>query len=154
MPDPADQQTEMPDAQSVEAVTRAPRNLLETVLANCRPQPAIPAVLVFLLTIMLTLMLREPGVEAGLMAFLIPIGILVSCSLAVAAGFCSFFPPAVWILLAGWSLGYVESGVLPAYNRYVIFAGALGAVVMLLAQLWRVSTGRFVPTLRVTRSQE
>jgi hypothetical protein len=132
-----------------ESGTRAPESLAETIVANLRPQPAIPALLVLLLTVMFAVFTYEPNGSRSLLILLAPAGILASCGLAIAAGFCSLFPQAAWILVAAWALKFASSGPLPAYNRYVIFAGMCACGVMMFVQVWRVRTGRFAPTVRV-----
>lgn len=139
---------------SPEPAGRPPRGLLETVTANCRPQPAIPAVLVLLLSVIIPVLGQGPGAppagaDGSLLMLLVPVGLLASCGLAIAAGFCSLFPQAVWILIAGWALKFtVPGGPLPGYNAWVLRAGMAAAGVMLLVQLWRIATGRFVPTIQ------
>ena len=125
------------------AATRAPQGLVETALANCRPQPAIPAVLVLLLTGMFALLAGG----SGLVSLLVPLGIVASCGLAIAAGFCSLFPQLAWIALAFWVMGSIERAGLPVFNRYLLLAGMLAAAVMLGVQAWRIATRRFVPTI-------
>lgn len=132
---------------------RPPANLRETLTANSRPQPAIPAVIVFLLTIMTPIFSLEPGVtpdhaNASLVWLLVPLGILSSCALAIAAGFCSVFPQAFWIVLAAWALKFTEpGGPLPPYNRWVFMIGMLACAAMFVAQVYRIRNGQFVPTI-------
>lgn len=131
---------------------RAPANVIESITANLRPQPAIPAMIVLLLTIILPVMSYDPAAPAdggSMLALLIPVGILASCGLAIAAGCCSFFPQLAWILVAWWAMKFTADGPLPAYNRYVLMIGMAAAAVMIAVQAWRVRTGRFVPTIRV-----
>lgn len=142
-----------PGAQGSEGIadgpaTRAPRGLVESIVANCRPQPAIPGLLVLFLTVLIAVFTYDPAVERSVLALLIPAGILVSCGLAIAAGFCSFFPTLAWILVGWWAMKFTVAGPLPAYNRYVLLAAMGAAAVMLIVQGWRVSTRRFVPTMR------
>ena len=144
----------MASAGQAEPPGRPPEGLAETVLANCRPQPAIPGLLALFLTVIVAVFSYDPGVERSLFALLIPAGILVSCGLAIAAGFCSFFPPASWILVAAWALKFTAAGPLPGYNRYVLFAGMVAAAAMLGLQAWRVAAGRFVPTVRMESAPE
>ncbi len=124
---------------------------MKTLLANCRPQPAIPALIVLLITILVPAMVQGPGAQAGdggsLFLLLIPVGIVISCGLAIAAGFCSVFPPLAWIVLATWAIKFTRSGPLPDYNRAVLLAGVMAAGVMVVVQIWRVWTGRFQPTI-------
>lgn len=128
-------------------MSRAPRGFLETLLANCRPQPAIPAVLVLLLTLMLA-MASAGTVEAGLLVtWGIPVGVLIACGLAVASGFCSFFPPLIWIALAWFGLGSVSRTPAATAGSFAVYAGTFAAVAMLVLQAWRVHTGRFKPTI-------
>ncbi|MFQ5635837.1 MAG: hypothetical protein ACE5G3_10980 [Gammaproteobacteria bacterium] len=140
------------NAAASAAGVRLPETLVEVLIANFRPQPAIPALLVLLLTVVFAMMSHQsvaPGAGESSLAWLIPVGILVSCGLAIAAGFCSLFPQSAWILLAGWSLRLTNQGPLPGYNRYVLFAGMTAAAAMIVAQLWRVRTGKFSPTINV-----
>lgn len=131
-----------------EPATRAPQGLVENIVANCRPQPAIPGLLVLFLTVLIAVFTYDPAVERSVLALLIPVGIIASCGLAIAAGFCSFFPTLVWILVGWWAMKFTIAGPLPAYNRYVLMAGMGAAATMLIVQGWRVATGRFVPTVR------
>jgi len=133
---------------------RPPRGWLETLQANSRPQPAIPAVLVLLLSVMVPVMSLEPGAvpdhaNASVVWLLLPVALLASCGLAIAAGFCSVFPQLIWIAIAAWALKFTAAGgPMPAYNRYVLIAGMLACGGMLLFQVHRVRTRRFVPTIR------
>lgn len=131
---------------------RAPATFGEMLTANLRPQPAIPAMVVLLVTIMVPVLSQQPGAPPGpdsMLEWLIPVGVIVSCGLAIAAGFCSLFPQLAWILVASWAIKFTAGGPLPAYNRYVLIAGIAAAAVMIVVQVWRVRTGRFVPTIRV-----
>ena len=131
---------------------RPPVGLAESVVANCRPQPAIPTLLVLLITLTIATLSAGPppiaGAEPGPFSLLIPLGLLISCGLAEAAGFCSFAPPLGWIVVAAWGLRFTHNGVLPAYNRYVLLLGMGIAITMMAVQAWRVATGRFQPTVR------
>ncbi len=135
------------------AELRAPETLRETLLANFKPQPAIPALFFLLISIVVPVMSRVsgsvPGDEGSILLLLIPVGIVVSCALAVAAGFCSLFPQISWIAMATWALKFTQSGPLPSYNRWVLLAGIVFAGAMIILQIWRVRTGRFQPTVRV-----
>ncbi len=132
-----------------EPAGRAPQGLVETALAHCRPQPAIPGLLVLFLTVLVAVFTHDPGAERSVWALLIPVALVASCGLAIAASFCSFFPAAAWILVSWWALKFTAVGPLPAYNRYVLMVGMGAAAAMLVVQGWRVATGRFVPTIRV-----
>ncbi|MEO7385924.1 MAG: hypothetical protein ABIX37_03185, partial [Gammaproteobacteria bacterium] len=130
---------------SLMPTTRPPQTLLETITANIRPQPAIPAVLV----LMISGLFAGAAVQAGgssFAAWALTGGLVVSCGLAVAAGFCSVFPTIAWIGLAGLIFG-VNAGRFASHTRAALVAGLVGAGVMTLLQVWRVRTGRFVPTI-------
>ncbi len=142
-------------------IGRAPEGWLETITANCRPQPAIPAVLVFMLSIMTPIFSLDPNStpdhgNASWLWLLVPLGIASSCALAIAAGFCSLFPQGIWILLASWALKFTAAGgPLPAYNSYVFWAGIIACTLMLGWQIHRVRAGKFVPSIReVNEDQE
>jgi len=139
----------MTELRAPQRADRPPRTALEHIVANCRPQPAIPAVLSCLLLVLLPAMsvLPQPGVYSAWMAWLIPLGTVVSCGLAVAAGFCSLAPQFFWIVLAGWGLSLVERAQLPEIHRIVLLLGITAALLMVGVQLWRIVTHRFVPTL-------
>jgi hypothetical protein len=125
--------------------TRPPRTTLEKLTANCRPQPAIPAVLV----LMICGLFAGAALKAGggsLTAWALTAGLLASCGLAVAAGFCSVFPTLAWIGLA-WLLLGGAAPELALHTRVALGAGTLTAAAMTLVQIWRVRTGRFVPTI-------
>ena len=142
-------ESDEPDLDYVEPAVRAPEGVVETLIANFRPQPAIPAVFVLFLTVVMAVFTFDPDAERGMLIALAPVAILASCGLAIAAGFCSLFPHAIWILIAAWALKFTTSGPLPPYNRYVLLAGMIACVVMFVVQIWRVRTGRFTPTIRV-----
>ena len=120
----------------------------DVVLAHFRWQPAIPSVLAFFVLVQVpTLLGAAPNACDNALWFWLPIaGIVISCGLAVAAGFCSLFPQAAWLLLAMWMLNFVNRGLLAEANRYVIYAGIGIALAAFALQLWRVLTKRFVPT--------
>ena len=145
--------TREPETEPVERQGRPPEGLRETLLANSRPQPAIPAVALLLLAIAIPVMSLAPGEtpnheNASLVWLLVPLAILASCGLAVAAGFCSVFPQLAWILIATWALKFTQiGGPLPGYNRYFLLVGMLACGLMFIYQVHRVRTGRFVPTV-------
>ena len=92
---------------------------------------------------------RGSAVRAGGASFAawgLTAGLLVSCGLAVAAGFCSVFPTLAWIGLAGL-LFRSSVTALAAHSRLALGAGMVAAAVMTVVQVWRVRTGRFVPTI-------
>ncbi|MEE4185288.1 MAG: hypothetical protein V2J12_05945 [Gammaproteobacteria bacterium] len=120
---------------------------LEAVLANCRPQPALPAVLVFMLTLLLAMSAARNTGDPNWMAWLVPLGVLASAGLAVGAGFCSLFPQTAWLLLAVWGLPALTGGGPPAVTVYVVYLGMAAVVIMFAVQLWRIATRRFVPTI-------
>ena len=126
-------------------MSRVPSTPLEILTANCRPQPAIPAVLVLLLCGLFAGSAVKAG-GASFAAWALTAGLLASCGLAIAAGFCSLFPTLAWIGLAGLLF---RSGIpaLAVHSRMALTAGMLAATVMTVVQVWRVKTGRFVPTL-------
>jgi len=132
---------------------RAPQSVVESIIAHCRPQPAIPAVLVFVISILIPVMSFDPDAAGSAWRLLIPVGILVSCGLAIAAGFCSLFPQLAWIALASWALRFTQSGPLPPYNRFVLLAGIAAAAIMVGVQAWRALTDRFRPTIRIDRDE-
>lgn len=133
-------------------VTRPPRTTLEKLTANSRPQPAIPAVLV----LMICGLFAGAAVQAGsgsLAAWGLTAGLLASCGLAVAAGFCSVFPTLAWIGLA-WLLLGGAAPELAVHTRVALAAGTFAAAAMTLVQVWRVKTGRFVPTITEDAPEE
>lgn len=129
---------------------RAPATLLESAIANCRPQPAIPAVLVLLFTLMFAG--ASGGAPSGADSatagtWIVTAGIVASCGLAVAAGFCSYFPPLAWIAVAFLSRGLLFAVPGRPVVTVALAAGTAAAAAMLLVQFWRVRTGKFVPTV-------
>jgi hypothetical protein len=89
------------------------------------------------------------AVQAGsgsLAAWGLTAGLLASCGLAVAAGFCSVFPTLAWIGLA-WLLLGSAAPELALHTRVALGAGTFAAAAMTLVQVWRVRTGRFAPTI-------
>jgi hypothetical protein len=137
---------------------RIPETFGEKLLANFKPQPALPALIVLIISILVPAMSYDPNVINGdsgsIFLLLIPFGIVVSCGLAVAAGFCSLFPQLAWIALATWALKFTQGGPLPAYNRWVLLVGIVAAAAMVVMQIWRVKTGKFQPTIRVRLDEE
>lgn len=125
--------------------THAPRTTVEKVTANCRPQPAIPAVLVLMIAAMLGGAAAAGG-GGSFAALALTAALLASCGLAIAAGFCSFFPTAIWIVLALLLFGR-SAPDLPLHTQIALGAGVVAAAGMILVQVWRVRTGRFVPTI-------
>ncbi|HHQ13409.1 MAG TPA: hypothetical protein ENK16_00120, partial [Chromatiales bacterium] len=109
-------QQETPESQPGDdgARERAPAGPVEIVLANFRPQPAIPAVLVFMLSVLIPILSLSPqggaASSSSVFMWLVPLGILASCGLAIAAGFCSFFPQTIWIVAAVWALRFTNNG--------------------------------------------
>jgi len=127
---------------------RPPRGAVETIVAHCRPGPAVPALLVMSAAVLLpALSALSADTALGWRAWAIPAGIVASCGLAVAAGFCSLFPPAAWIALAVWTLAIQDASALPAWHGWLLWAGIAASATMLVGQLYRVRTGRFVPTV-------
>lgn len=150
-----------PDSEQRLFTDRPPANLRERLLAHCRPQPAIPAVIVFFLGVLLPVLSQDPqtGAAPGDAAdlwlnLLVTGGIVASCALAVAAGFCSVFPQAAWFALAVWCLSLPGAALFPAYVRGLLYLGMAVAAGMLVCQAWRVRTGRFVPTIREYAREE
>ncbi len=136
------------DAEASQNEGPPPQGWRETMLAHCRPQPAIPAVLVFVLSVLMPITLfGVTGDSASVFVYLIPLGILASAGLAVAAGFCSLFPQALWVLLGFWGLNLTMRGLLPLHNVWVFRSGVIAMVLMIVFQIWRVRTGKFVPTV-------
>jgi len=113
-------------------------------MAHCRPQPAIPAVLVLLLTFMLATAVGRDAAAGGWLPWLIPLGVVGSAALAVAAGFCSLFPQFVWLVLIAAALPRLS---VPAFTPYVVYVAMFAVVCMVGIQLWRIVTRRFVPTV-------
>lgn len=125
-------------------MTRAPQTALETLIANCRPQPAIPAVLVM----MFTLVGASSAVGgSGWAGWLIGAGLLASCGLAIAAGFCSLAPPLAWLVLGWLGRGLFVAAAGAPYTGYVLMLCGVASVAMLAVQVWRIRSGRFVPTI-------
>jgi hypothetical protein len=141
-----------PDSDQAPFVDRPPGNLFEVLWANARPQPAIPSLMVLFLFVLLPVMIRsqqaDPADGDGWFVLLIAAGIVGSCLLSVAAGFCSVFPQVAWFGLAWWCLGLPESAAMPFYSRALMALGMAIAIAMLGYQVWRVRTKRFVPTIR------
>ncbi len=132
-------------------MSRAPQTAFETLIANCRPQPAIPAVLVMMLTLV------GAGSAVGAEAWtgwLIGAGILASCGLGIAAGFCSLAPPLAWLGLAWVGRGLLAAAAGAPYTRYVLMLCGVASVAMIAVQIWRIRTGRFVPTIEEAPDEE
>jgi hypothetical protein len=138
-----------PEVRAAPAVRRSPSTFLETLIANCRPQPAIPALLVLLLTLMFanSIGTQSAGTEANWLDWVVIGGIIASCGLAIAAGFCSLFPPLAWIAVVNLASGIIERGPGAPISYWVLLVCTVAAGLMILVQVWRVRTGRFVPTM-------
>ena len=128
---------------------RLPANAWESLSANFRPQPAIPSALVFFFLVLLPIMGQVAGNLSAGRAILVAIGIACSSGLAVAAGFCSLFPQLLWLLLASWLVSDARFAMLPLFDQVLLIAGFLATSTMFVVQIWRIRTGRFVPTIRV-----
>ena len=128
---------------------RPPQNLRETLIANSRPQPAIPAVLVFFLAVLMPTMFQA-GVDPQPLwqVILVALGIAGSCGLAIAAGFCSVAPQAIWFALALWALNLDSTARIAPINETLLMIGMAAVIAMIGVQIWRVHTGKFVPTIR------
>lgn len=139
----------MTNDQTERQIGREPRGWVEHVVANSRPQPAIPAVLAFFLLVLIPLMpAAAPGAALSTwQLWLIPIGSVVSCGLAIAAGLCSLAPPLIWIVFAGWALSLIQRADVPGIHSAILYAGIAAAVCTLFIQLWRIRTRGFVPTV-------
>jgi hypothetical protein len=116
------------------------------ILAHLRPQPAIPAAFVLLLTSVLARMAMGASEPGLLMTWGVPLGLLASAGLALAAGFCSFFPPLIWLVLAWWGPLAAPNPKIAALPVTLWIATAV-AVAGLGIQAFRVATGRFKPTI-------
>lgn len=128
---------------------RAPQGFSESLLVNCRPQPAIPAVFAFALLVALPLLSVVPGEPvAGWVAGAVVVGLVLSCALAVAAGHCSLVPQLAWLLLAAWALSLPGAALMPGWVLAFLYLGLAVAAAMVGYQLWRIRTRRFVPTVR------
>lgn len=118
---------------------------LARLAAHFRPRPAIPAMLVLLLGLMLAMPAAGRGDFGPLVVWGVPIALVGSAALALAAGFCSFVPPLAWlgvVALGSRSLLAIPTVTIPV----ALGIGAALAVAALAIQVWRVATGRFVPT--------
>ena len=138
------------------AATRAPATRAEHVLTNCRPQPAIPAVLAMLLLVLLPLM-QVAGSEADagtVRIWLVAAGLVSSAGLAFAAGLCSFAPQIIWLLLAAWAHSLLGRAEMPVPLFWLLYLAIACVAAGIIAQLWRVLTGRFVPTIRLADPDE
>lgn len=120
--------------------------MLAQLLSHCRPQPAIPALLLLMVTLLMALPAANQTEPGSLIGWGVPIGLLGSAGLALAAGFCSFFPPLAWLatvaLISGPLHAIASSAIVPA-----LWSGVAIALCGLGIQAWRVWTGRFVPTI-------
>ncbi len=118
---------------------------LETLKAHCRPRPAIPALTVLLMGLMLALPAAGRPEVGPLVAWGVPLALVGSAVLAFAAGFCSFVPPLAWLTVV--ALGSKSLLALPtAAASASLAAGVALSVAALAIQLWRVATRRFVPS--------
>lgn len=118
---------------------------LATLASHFRPRPAIPALLALLIGLMIALPAAGRPDVGPLVAWGVPIALVVSAGLALAAGFCSFAPPMAWLAVVALAskplLAVAGAGV-----RFALLAGTALALAGVAIQGWRVATGRFVPT--------
>lgn len=119
---------------------------LNNVLAHCRPQPAIPALLLLMLTLLVALPAAGAATPGALIAWGVPLGLLGSAALALAAGFCSFFPPVAWLAIAWLAAGSLRA-IESTWIEPALWFGSAIAAAALAIQAWRVATRRFVPTI-------
>ncbi len=118
---------------------------LGRLTAHLRPRPAIPALIVLSIALLIALPAAGRPELGPLVAWGVPIALVVSAGLALAAGFCSFFPPLAWFAFVALAIKPLLA--LPSAAVLVALAlGALLAAAALVIQAWRVATGRFVPT--------
>ena len=120
---------------------------LNTVLAHCRPQPAIPAQLLLMLTLLVALPAAGATTPGAVITWGVPLGLLGSAALALAAGFCSFFPPLAWLALA-WLAAASLRAIAAPWIETALWLGSAIAVAAIAIQAWRVATRRFVPTMQ------
>lgn len=141
-----------PDANGEAFVDRPPANRWESLWANCRPQPAIPAAFVMFLFVLLPVLMQSEKPDAasgeGWLGLLVAAGIVGSCALAVAAGYCSVFPQVAWFGLAWWCLELLGTAAMPVYIPVLLVTGMAVVTFIFGYQLWRVRTNRFTPTIR------
>ncbi len=129
---------------------RDPKGWRENLLANIRPPAAIPAVFVFILFVLLPLVSQSGGANEGsMLGWVVTAGIVVSCGLAVAAGYCSFVPHISWLLLAAYGLRFHSRGLLSDANFWLLSIGVLVVLLMFFVQIWRVQNGKFSPKIKV-----
>jgi hypothetical protein len=81
------------------------------------------------------------------MPWAVAAGIVCSCALAIAAGFCSLFPQVAWLALVGFVLARSDFALLPNLHQVLLVAGSALVVAMVFYQIWRVRTGKFLPTI-------
>jgi len=132
---------------------RPPQTTAEHITANCRPQPAIPAVLAIFLLVLLPALSASGGISDWHL-WLVPVGLVVSCGLAIAAGFCSLAPHAIWAVLALWANTLLPRAGFPGIHTGLLYLCLAVTAVMFVVQLWRIKTRRFVPTIRVGTGEE
>lgn len=130
-----------------ENAERPPRSLIEHLAGNCRPWPALPAGLVLAISLMPVLRADGIGDTSAWLAIAVAGGLTLSCALAIAAGFCSLVPQAVWLAGAFWALSLLRQGLLPSWYEWVLYPGLVAVLAMIGIQIWRIITGRFVPTV-------
>jgi len=129
--------------------SREPQGLFEQITANSRPKPAIPALFATFAFVLfpISTMLTQSTEPASWQLWLVPLGLVASCALAIGAGLCSVAPPAIWILCAIWILSLIERVGLPMAHSYITFAGIAASAITIVVQIWRIRTGRFTPTI-------
>jgi len=131
---------------------RPPQTTAENITANCRPQPAIPAVLAIFLLVLMPALSASNGLSDWHL-WLVPVGLVLSCGLAIAAGFCSLAPHVIWVVLALWANTLLLRAGFPGFYTGLLYLGIAITAIMFIVQLWRIRTRRFVPTIRVHTGQ-
>ncbi len=80
--------------------------------------------------------------------WLVPAGLVISCGLTVAAGFCSLAPHVIYAMLALWANALLQGAGFPGFHTGLLYVSLGITAAMFVVQLWRIKTRRFVPTIR------
>jgi len=116
-------------------------------MLHVRPKPAIPAVAVMFVAVLMPLMSTASAGKplGGFVLMFVVAGLLGSAALAIGAGFCTFSVQVIWLLLAVWVYSLLQRVGAPAALYYLLVACAVAVAIMIPVQAWRVKTGAFVP---------
>jgi len=120
------------------------------LLLHFRTRPAIPSLFVLFVAVLMPMMFADVGGKDlyGMRMAIVMTGLCGSTALAVGAGFCTLSVQLLWLALSPWVYSYFVRTSAPDYCLTIFYMCALAVVAMFFLQLWRIKTGKFVPTVQ------